>query len=468
MAISALRANHLSFEERLAPFWDVDVDIKKDCGFPDFIDSNEGSPEGIKSHLALAQEGAGVSTGTERMFFALLFALRCSLEIHGNKGSWKWVGVDINPRAKAYKDFNLLLFRISKTREEYLVLSEPVKEAPSLHARIEIIREKMAGCLTDRLERYYQKHLVDFASIYLKQDHSWRDSEYFKECHYHKNDIPFAQLQDCIKSGNIINVIGDINNLSFLGESGETVSVVDASNIHEYAILNFKFGSDCRPRIIITSQEDKKTTYFSFVYDPLTDEEGHEFDRLYQVIESCSWNVSPLWMSQIFSSFRQRSTFFEFECGSARCRKTLEKMRQYVANHVLITPGLPSYNMTPWNICKLNDATPQQLQILSNQIDAKRFVKRLVNSWTELNPPVYLAFSKIEGWKEAFETYFGNPSEHLSELSTLRRLEEESHNLNELLSCLDQNNLLEGFTQEFGKERLEVLKEKHRVSASTV
>lgn len=102
--------------------------------------------------------------------------------------------------------------------------------------------------------------------------------------------------------------------------------------------------------------------------------------------------------------------------------------------------------MTVWPLHKLNAATSEQLEILSNHIEIKRFVTHLIHPLAGLTPTVYIAFSKVEGWKNAFECHF-----------VMCR-----YQLAELLTYLHEANLLTRFIREFGEDRLSSLKSKSK------
>ncbi|MBS0655236.1 MAG: hypothetical protein JSR46_05635, partial [Verrucomicrobia bacterium] len=424
--MNSAEVSHLSLEERFLSYWDLSVDSNRN-DFEDYLEPNEWSPEGIIPHLQLAEKEIIVSTGTERTLFALLF------------GTFEgMVGIDINHRVKAYNDFNLLLLRIAKTRKEYIDLSQPTKD---IEGRVAIIREKMVGNLPERVQRYYQRHLVTFASVYLTQKHAWRSSIEFGKCKYHESDEQFSKLQDYARSGKIIYIIGDINKLNFLGEAGVPVSVVDASNIHDYSILNFKFGCNRTPRIIVTLAQFQTAKYASFVHD-LSREESDELDRQIELINSSMHNFNVSFMKLKFKADLHLSQdLFNAGAYSTCSKKTLEKVKNYVNSYILSIPGLPTYNMIVWPLRKINDTPPEQLETLANHVAIKRFVKYLVQPMAGLTPAVYMAFSKVEGWKEAVEAHFAYSSSQL----------------NELVARLQEANLLDTFIQEFGQERLSAL-----------
>jgi hypothetical protein len=312
------------------------------------------------------------------------------------------------------------------------------------------------------------------------QPHAWRNDQKsitgFQTCKYYEDDLQFSKLQAYAKAGKIISLIGDINNLTFLGEAGEAVSVVDISNIHDYTMLNFKFGCYCNPRIIMTTFDFITTNYFSFVHDPLNAEESKEFDTLFNLIKSCTFfpknktlftsTDDENWIrnhltrpsyEEILNDSKNlgfiqpiKKDPFNIEMGAIRRKMTLVRMKRYVANNILSIPNHPNYNMDILcsNIEKINNAFPQKIDELTNHLETRRFVKQLAGAYDSLEPKVYIAFSKVDGWMEAFE----------QEFSFFNR------DLNGLLKSLEKEGLLDGFIQEFGSERIQILQKKRELS----
>ncbi len=238
-----------SLEERYESHWNVEVNVNSSV-FCDHFEPNEDNPEGIRPHLVTAKEGLLASTGGERTVFAFL-----------NGAFQGLVGVDVNPRMKAYNDFRNLLIRISETREEYVALSQPTWEVED---RIEVITRKMDG-LPKKVHDYYQRNLHAFASVYLTQRHKWRESSLYEACHYFKDDAQFLKLQSYVRSGNIIYTIGNLNDLEYLGSD---VSVIDTSNIRNYEDITFKLTPDCDPIIIVVDTLPTPARFDSYAYCP--------------------------------------------------------------------------------------------------------------------------------------------------------------------------------------------------------
>lgn len=443
----------------------ADVDITFDCKFSDYLDPNERNPEGVEEHLALAQRGIIVSTGTERSFFNLIFSPEEKCE--------GIVVRDINPRVKAYVDFNTLLLRISKTREEYLVLSKSLKN-PShltviyepislrmekgglprkvqdrtlLKERVEVINQIIEkGALPRKVQEYYQKHLEDFASIYfLKATQYWRrpsDTKNFTKCRYDLDNALFSKLQRYAIEGKIISTVGSIDDLAFLANRKVPISVVDTSNISEYSFIDFQGIDAFCPRIIHTQMDDYKAKYHSYQYTPLTNIDRKEFNALIEKINSC-YEIK-------INSYSIQNMIFDRENtehnSAIYSPTTLPLLKEFIKKNILDVPGIGSVilGIAYGDIQKMNEASLEQIQELCHKEEVIPFLDQLVSEWFILNADIYLAMSNIPGWNDAFERYFSG----------------RSQNLPKYLNKLKDNNLFDQFIAIFGAERLTQLEEK--------
>ncbi len=261
-----------SLEYQFAHLAFSDVDVNAECGFGDFLEPNELRPERVQPHLDRAGRGVLVSAGTERSFFDLIFSSEEKCE--------GLVVRDINPKVKAYVDFNTLMLRVSDSRKEYATLSG---QKPSglddddIIERISTLREKIGKHdMPQKVKEYYLKHLRDFAFVYfnapLNISQRWRNicSEFFDKCRYDIDDSQFSKLQRYARAGNIVSTIGSINDLTFLAD--RVVSVVDTSNIGGYEFIDLKVQGN--PRVIRV----EPGCYFSHKHVPLTDAERGEFE----------------------------------------------------------------------------------------------------------------------------------------------------------------------------------------------
>lgn len=301
------------------------VNIHEDCDFPDFFEPNEYFPERVKPHLSLSETGILVSTGTERSFFDLIFSDETKCE--------GLVVVDVNPRIKAYVDFNVLLLRIAKTRQKYLKLST-IPQDEAFQKRIKKISSKiLKSDLPLKVKEYFFKNLKPFASIYLTSDHFWRGpkAEYFKECRYDRIDEQFYKLQRYARSGNIIAKVGDINNLTFL--KNRTVSVVDTSNILNYHMLNLCGEGDFRPRVIWTQITMENNTYRSYEHEILSETEKSEFNQMKnQIVQLPNEKMVAYVFNSMIAHYNDNSENEQFDSstGYIFSNKTLLRMKEYL------------------------------------------------------------------------------------------------------------------------------------------
>jgi hypothetical protein len=365
---------------------------------------------------------------------------------------------DINPKVKAYVDFNTLLLRISETRQEYEELSQNIdfKNENSLTERIDVIKNRLEKSRLDgKVKNYYLKNIDRIGEIYLNTFKSWRADcgVFFEKCRYDLNEKLFLKLQNYAKSGNIVCVIGGINDLSFL--KNRRVTVVDTSNIYDYCFLDLKGKGDFHPRVIWTLQDKRNATYSSCIFKPLNDKERIEFDELLnKVKESLSADEN------VFKFFKQRLGFLDFLETVSQAKdplnsntyglystKTLSLLRKYTEQYFLRVPSLGFADMSPvgQGLEKLNALSVEEVHELCQHPETKRFLGVLVESWNRLNPHIYLAFSKMEGWKEQFEIKFANSYSNLQ--GFLERLAAEHYSVEE-------------FIVEFGRERFNRLYQK--------
>lgn len=273
-----------SLEERFynSCFQAVDVNAKID--FQEYLSPNEVTPIYVKEHLDLMDERGGliVSTGTERSFFDL--ALSDPNKCEG------LVVRDINPRVKAYVDFNTMLLRISKDRNEYVTLSGDIQQddIATLEQRLLLIKAKILqdDKLPPCVSQYYLANLQDFAKVYFSVSKKiWRGphsqlqgyAARFEHVKYDQDERLFAVLQSYAKAGRIIATVGDINDLRFLEK--QTVAIVDISNISQYIGIDFQGGEDFHPRVIWTLLGNQ-TKYYSYVHEPMISSDREEMDSI--------------------------------------------------------------------------------------------------------------------------------------------------------------------------------------------
>ena len=434
-----------SLEVALAPYCFLRVDSQNNRGF-NFIEPNELSPRNLERHYDLAPAGVYVITGTERLFFALLFS-----NVNKCRGV---IGRDISGQVIAYNNFNILLLRISPTREIYKELSSPKTDDEELGNRLRVIRKMTENSdLPSEAKTYYLNNLDDFGNIYLNSSKQWRKRNEFADCHYHLNDAQFLKLQAYAKAGLIIVTHGDINDLSFLKFIKKIkISVIDSSNIKDYVLLDFKGGKDnFHPRIVTTEEQaDGDFTYSSYIHVPLTKNEDTEFSARYKTLYTAAPPYRRCELVKLFRDVREKNPYpFDANVGAIRSPKALCKLKKYIENNIIEVPDRAPINMQH-EIGELYKLSSKQIEILSEQGKLTRHLSALVPRKFGIFPSGYPSeFKKIPGWSKAFNEVF---EVHFSS---------KTNDLPEFLRDLEMSNCLKEFILDFGKERLGALVERY-------
>jgi len=340
-----------------------DIDIEGDTGSDsfdriDYLIPNETTPKNIKPHLDKMCEGLIVSMGTERSFFDLLLSPK--------KKCTGLIIRDINPRVKAYADFLILLLRISKTRDEFVKLSQDPEREPGQDIyrsvnrkplkyeierlsntklwkdRVSSIKSKIyESDMPTELKEYYLRHLNAFAYIYFKNDN--RDGNHLpylsnnEGIEYRKDDALFFKLKEFAENGKIIATIGDINDLNFL--KGRKIAVVDTSNIISYGKIHLKGIEESQPLVIWTRADlARETKYSSFKYIPLDSKEQTEFDRLLSIFAKAQHYISEDFDNKLkeTATYSALLSFVQTYCPGLRdktcifyIKDVLKKLRNY-------------------------------------------------------------------------------------------------------------------------------------------
>ncbi|HEX4840150.1 MAG TPA: hypothetical protein VFU89_06880 [Rhabdochlamydiaceae bacterium] len=388
-------------------FQDMNVWWKK-CDFQDYTRTqNEWPPQNIQPHLGQSAPGAMVVTGTERGFFNLLFS---------DEGLC--IGLifrDINPKAKAYIDFNTLLLRISQNMQEYTKLSEPIEwwrddYDAIMSKRIALITEKtQMSDLPERVQKYYLKNIKRLGESYLHlgQSGDWRKDERLRACWYHQNEEQFLKLQRYAKAGNIIATVGDINDLEFLKET--KISTVDTSNIHDYCVVNLKGAPDFSPKVIWTELFLGETKYYSSPYtphEPLNAEEDKEFQMWISLFQKTHPEIGK--NKHYFQIVTEK---LKLEASSFRNnpKEVLSKLRKYMQESVLTDPDQrivndPTLGYVPLsNLSTINTLSIKQMHILCRNPQTWQHLSFLIGKISSLKTEHYLALMKIPGAKDEFE-----------------------------------------------------------------
>lgn len=259
-------------EQKFFNDWNQEIDVEQTIDFKDYLVPNETHPCDIKELLDQAKEGTLISVGTERSFIDAALCKNCTT----------LVTIDVNPRVKAYNDFNTLLLRIAYDREDYLRLrmapeadevfdinqKNYINQTPAVSFSYEKtltkIKQRLKKSNMDlSLKEYYLKNLSSFAAIFFNtqanasmkyfvsiKEAKKPTTEHFYNAKYLHDDVLFNKVQKMAQQGKIISKIGDIRDLSFL-EGKTSVSVVDISNIPDYFKPEFKRYSFLNDALII-------------------------------------------------------------------------------------------------------------------------------------------------------------------------------------------------------------------------
>lgn len=293
-----------TLEDRLSDKWlikSLDVDSFKD--FEDYLHPNELNPFLIKKHFdLLTNDGLPVATGTERSFIALALCQKCT----------GLVAVDINPRVKAYNDFNTLLLRISKDREDYLSLravNSIIENNFDYTNTVVRIKERVVADdkLDDRLKDYYINNFDNFARIFFNTQNNcdllplididkknkytqyYYPYSYFVHANYLYDDELFLYISKLVKEKSIISTVGNINELGFL--NNENIIAIDTSNICDYLPLTYesdpKIVND-KVRIIWVADQQLNNSFYSYIPRLKNDEMVRKFDQYVAAFEKHS------------------------------------------------------------------------------------------------------------------------------------------------------------------------------------
>lgn len=274
-------------QDSLFEQWNVNVDTKMLINFKDFLAPNEKNPWDIKPFLdQIENDGILVSVGTERSFIDGALCKRCT----------SLVGVDINPRAKAYNDFNTLLLMLSRDRQDYLSLrmanealiaiAENIKMggkkssvpwAIDYASTLKKIAKRIKQYPIDsRVSQYYLKNLASFAEVFYKtqtdilmrpllsQEPIKNSSSSFQNANYLHDDKLFTKIARMAKDGKIISVIGNINEIDFLNLVPEPVVFIDISNIPDYFLPELNHPHLRHALVIYTKFAYPHARYFEY------------------------------------------------------------------------------------------------------------------------------------------------------------------------------------------------------------
>ncbi|HSX13017.1 MAG TPA: hypothetical protein VLE96_01160 [Chlamydiales bacterium] len=441
-----------------------------------YLEPNEIGVQKVAPHLITGKPGIILSTGTERSFFNLL--LRSEREPENSLGliildinpkaiAYAHMTILLLRIANNAQDFSVLSGP-NRTNQFGALLMTPSEERSFLQSLTEQeIQEKtdliceriLKSELSELAKNFYLSNLTDFAKVYYSVGNEWRlcggDSiaeehwkqydKYFATCEegqklskeqdkillkkeewrnmfaksfenvqYHQNQKQFKILQKHAKSGSIIAICGDLNDLNFL--KGKTnVSVLDLSNVDEYVAIDLK-SSISHPRVIWTYRDLPHADYNSYDHDPsrddLTIEERKEFDLLLKELREL--NCMPQCRTNLF--FTRTSDNLEVPASRpfGYFRKNLETLRAYKKQWMIDLPhvGTVSFghrvssygeSYERMNSRWLYKQSISNLEDIAQVPEIQRFASQLAKLWKEPDlGEKYFIFSKLPGWREAF------------------------------------------------------------------
>ena len=382
----------ISLEQEFLPIITkkIDENLIKKPPFLDYRIPNEFYPSRMKEHLTMSNRGIEVIVGSERA----LFAAALSDEEHCEG----IVGRDIHPLIKLYLDCAILLFRLSKTREEFLKFS---LEPKTFEEKEREIREVLEISDIPEYMKIYYKEVLDWATFaYFSTNKKWQENKDF-DVPYYKDDALFYKIQRYAKTGNFISTLGDIGDVEFL--NSRNIELIDTSNVREYAVIHFQTKSI--PKILWTDgllADLKKIHYYSTTLDPLSPKEKEITKEILQ-------HFNPQHVSgQLLSMLGNK----DYDSPNRRhyplfyCKKFFVDLKKFIETEGITFPEIGWIYLRSWSF-KNYEINKIALPILRNFIRANKmqltgFSKDLVNAWRYLNIETYYTFCQIPGWQEAF------------------------------------------------------------------
>ena len=372
------------------------VDIHAQLAFRDHMSPNEWSVLGIQPHLDQVYKlGCApvyhISTGTERSVFGFLLANNC-------KGL---IIRDINPRVKAYSDFNILMLRTLKDVDEYLQLSSSDPDPQIMQQKKVKIWERLEADreMSPEVKAYYQQHFTDLATVYFREI-AWREEQpwdlktKFQGVDYYHNGSQFQKLKSFAKSGNIIATIGDISDLTEFADL--PIGVVDISNIPNYVLLNFKWPRDVQ--IIWTKFQTYHTRYFSKKLSPISVEERVLCSDLLDSLQD-SEDIEKMDGVQ----YHELPEWLELQSPPFFCKELLVALKTYRDEKCLYSPKLGWISPRTVSGYKLRKASVQDFRDLNRHPEIQKISADFAGYWVLYRVmPKYLAMMDAPGWMNGF------------------------------------------------------------------
>jgi hypothetical protein len=404
----------------------------------EFLSPNEGSPERIAPLLAGMNHGVLVAPGTYRLFFdAGLAPLEKCIG---------FVGRDINPNAKKINDFIMLLWRLSPSAQDMHYLTTPPANAEAKNSRFREISRRMVAdqIMPLFMKEYYSLNYRDFGELFYSLNQWWMQSRTYEEVKLFENEILFQRIRQYIVAGKIVSTVGDINDLAFLQDY--PIGMVDASNIHRSTFIDLHGSQFVNPvPVIWTDQHNFYTTYHSFLFQKLNDEEREELKGMHTDLQKAlhkSANFAkdlhdrlenPAWAriyrpspSVLWASYSQAA---------------LLSLREYRKECFYEFPDFGFVDMEN-GIWMLKEIPAHVINTAIKDPKFERFASFLAWAWWQVGFPLNLDLMEVPGWKEAFEKYVKGTYIFLKEVQRAAE------------SC----GCWQTFIDRFGKERLDKLR----------
>lgn len=434
-----LAMENQSLQEELMQYWiSEDLDLTKRTIWDKFLEPNELNPNHIGELLEknIIKPGIIITTGAHRAFY-LVASLPENKQINGI------VVIDINPKTKAFVDFNKLLIQIAQDRNEYNLLANEPSHLDTIRERVE------QSNIHSDAKKYYLDNLEIFGKIFYQN--KWAPDRFkyledaFLHVRYDKDDLLFEKIKRYCVSGNMIAVCSNINDLSFL--STRNIAAIDASNIHHYVPLAFTNGKNpIETTVIFTSVlEQFHTEYASFLYKEISSDENKK--HYYLLIQSCE-DSSDNWAFSDVEKFAKSHGLYEngqYIPASVCCEENIKIFTKYCKECIFHIPNIITSDFTTNDVYeKLRNLTAEQLDILINSEEIIKFKEEIIKRIMPSN--IYCLFAKKEWWKKQFEEYFALPVNRLPIF----------------LRSLEQNGMLDNFKNGFGHERLAILETVYR------
>lgn len=245
--------------------------------FDRFLEPNEINVRDIQEvlHRNMTMPGIIVSVGTVRSFADLALA---------PENCEGLVVRDVNPKVKAWVDFETMLLKISDNIEEYNTFLSFGETANWTNPAWIRIKWKLAESphVSDSFKKYYRQNFERLAKVYYRAQ-AWRRDNLPKMVNYHRDRASFERLQRYARNGSIIATVGSIGEVGVFTER-IPLALIDSSNVNAYAIIEY----NCPANIPIIYTEGFKlfhktteTTYLVEKHQPLSAEEKDNLLRFF-------------------------------------------------------------------------------------------------------------------------------------------------------------------------------------------